>query len=88
MVNLFNSYGLNPSSLDEVLQRKKDIEFSSKFHKVLQLYKEIQERIKKGYHDGKKALKKAPWMQPITTADGIAVYDMSPANITEEGDYE
>ncbi|PJD96028.1 MAG: hypothetical protein CK426_06215 [Legionella sp.] len=43
MVNLFNSYGLNPQSLDDVLQRKKDIEFSSKFHQTLSLYQEIQE---------------------------------------------
>lgn len=41
MVNLFDSYGLNPKNLDEILKRKKDIEFSSRFNLVIKLYKEI-----------------------------------------------
>ncbi len=40
-VHLFDSYGLNPTTLDEVLQRKKDIEFSSRMAKLIELYKEI-----------------------------------------------
>lgn len=40
-VHLFDSYGLNPTNLDEILQRKKDIEFSSRMAKVIQLYQEI-----------------------------------------------
>jgi NTE family protein len=39
-VHLFDSYGLNPTTLDEVLKRKKDIEYSSRFKKILELYKE------------------------------------------------
>jgi len=40
-VHLFDSFGMNPTTLDEVLQRRKDIEFSSRVTKILQLYKEI-----------------------------------------------
>ncbi|CEG57698.1 patatin-like phospholipase family protein [Legionella fallonii] len=40
-VHLFDSYGLNPTTLDEVLQRKKDIEFSSRMAKLIELYREI-----------------------------------------------
>lgn len=40
-VHLFDSYGLNPTSLDEIMKRKKDIEFSSRVTKIIQLYKEI-----------------------------------------------
>ena len=42
MVHLFDSFGLNPTTLDEVLKRKKDIEFSSRFTKTIQLYQQIQ----------------------------------------------
>ncbi|RUR19015.1 patatin-like phospholipase family protein [Legionella sp. km535] len=41
MVHLFDSFGLNPTTLDEVLKRKKDIEYSSRFTKTVQLYKQI-----------------------------------------------
>lgn len=139
MVNLFNSYGLNPTTLDEIMQRKKDIEFSSKFNKIVAMYqqihelknsihmltrfilpekrsnpelklcmsrghqstislvhflykqdiselsskdyefsyKTIKERISKGYHDGKKAVKVAPWLEPVSATEGIAIHDMS-----------
>ena len=43
MINLFDSYGLDPSSMDEVMKRKKDIEFSSKFNKMIELYCQIHE---------------------------------------------
>lgn len=43
MVNLFDSYGLNPQTLDEVMKRKKDIEFSSKYNKIISFYQQIQE---------------------------------------------
>lgn len=140
MVNLFNSYGLNPRSLDEILKRKKDIEFSSKYNKIIKLYQQIQElknsihvlshfvppeerskpelklclsrghqstislvhflykedlselsskdyefsqktikeRIAKGYHDGKKAAKEAPWLKPVSATEGIAIHEMAP----------
>jgi NTE family protein len=140
MVNLFNSYGLDPTSLDEILKRKKDIEFSSKYNKILKLYQQIQElknsihllshyvpqeerskpelklclsrghestislvhflyqedctelsskdyefshktikeRIAKGYHDGRKAVKSAPWLQPVSATEGIAIHEMAP----------
>lgn len=43
MVHLFDSLGLQPRSLDEILKRKKDIEFSSRFMIYIDLYKEIHE---------------------------------------------
>jgi NTE family protein len=141
-IHLFDSYGLNPTNLDEILQRKKDIEFSSRMAKVIQLYQEIYalknsihllakhipkeqrlipevklsiskgkdssialvrflyetdrtelsskdyefskktiaERIAHGYRDGKKAIKKSPWLKPVPQTVGIAVYDMSIKN--------
>jgi NTE family protein len=42
MVHLFDSFGLNPTSFDEVIKRKKDIEFSSRFAKMVELYQQIQ----------------------------------------------
>ncbi len=39
MVHLFDSYGLKPQTLDDVLKRKKDIEFSSRFERLLELHK-------------------------------------------------
>lgn len=41
MVHLFDSYGLQPTTLDEVLKRKKDIEFSSRFAKMADLHQEV-----------------------------------------------
>lgn len=41
MIHLFDSFGLNPKSLDDILKRKKDIEFSSRFLKILEMYKLI-----------------------------------------------
>ncbi|BCA96535.1 membrane protein [Legionella antarctica] len=141
-VHLFDSYGLHPTNLDEILQRKKDIEFSSRMAKVIQLYQEIHalknsihvlaqhipedqklspevkqciskgkdsnislvrflyetdttelsskdyefskksiaERITHGYHDGKKAIKKSPWLESVPQTVGVAVYDMSSKN--------
>ena len=49
MVNLFNSYGLDPKNLDEVIQRKKDIEFSSKYNKTIELYK-LAHELKSSIH--------------------------------------
>ena len=40
-IHLFDSYGLYPTSLDEVMKRKKDIEFSSRFAKSIQLYQQV-----------------------------------------------
>lgn len=138
-VHLFDSYGLNPTTIDEVLKRKKDIEFSSRFSKMLHLYQEIhslknsihilsqkiakdepltdevksciqkgrestisivrflsevddtelsskdyefsiktiKERIAQGYKDGKKAIKKSPWLAPVPATQGLAIYDMA-----------
>ncbi|MGL6029108.1 MAG: patatin-like phospholipase family protein [Legionella sp.] len=139
MVNLFDSYGLNPTTLDEIYKRRKDIEFSSKFAKLIQLYQQVQglknsihilsrfvpperrndpelrlcmaqghnftvslvhflceldeselsskdyefsektimERIACGYRDGKKAVKKSPWSEPVPLTEGIALHEMS-----------
>ncbi|WP_367605719.1 patatin-like phospholipase family protein [Legionella sp. W05-934-2] len=41
MIHLFDSFGLKPKSLDDILKRKKDIEFSSRFTKTLEMYKVI-----------------------------------------------
>ena len=41
MVHLFDSYGLNPQTLDDVEKRKKDIEYSSRFEKIVSLHHEI-----------------------------------------------
>lgn len=40
-IHLFDSYGLYPTTLDEVMKRKKDIEFSSRFSKMIQLYQQV-----------------------------------------------
>lgn len=42
-IHLFDSYGLHPKTIDDVMMRKKDIEFSSRFSKTIQLHKEIHE---------------------------------------------
>lgn len=139
MINLFNSYGLNPTTLDEVYKRKKDIEFSSRFAKLIQLYQQIQslknsinllaqfvppekrsdpelklcmakghectislvhflydedeselsskdyefsqktirERMGKGYRDGKRAVKKSPWIERVPLTEGISLHEIS-----------
>lgn len=40
-IHLFDSYGLQPQTIDEVMMRKKDIAFSSHFTKMIELYKQI-----------------------------------------------
>lgn len=139
MVNLFDSYGLHPTTLDEVIKRKKDIEFSSKFNRMIQITQQVQalknsihllskyvpedqksnpelklcmarghsatlslvqflydrddselsskdyefsmksikERLKFGYRDAKKAIKKSPWLEPVPATQGIALHDMT-----------
>lgn len=42
-IHLFDSFGLNPKTIDEVNLRKKDITFSSHFCKMITLYKQIHE---------------------------------------------
>ncbi|WP_131780629.1 patatin-like phospholipase family protein [Legionella bozemanae] len=150
-IHLFDSYGLYPNSLDAVMKRKKDIEYSSRFAQAVEMYqqihalkntiyilsryvpkeerdnpelklciarghqstislvrflyehdetefsskdyefsrKSISERIKHGYLDGRKAIKKSPWDQPVSQTTGIAVYDMSPnKHLKEESENE
>lgn len=41
MIHLFDSYGLNPDTMDDVEKRKKDIEYSSRFEKIIELHHEI-----------------------------------------------
>ena len=41
MVHLFDSYGLDPQSMDDVEKRKKDIEYSSRFEKIVELHHEV-----------------------------------------------
>ena len=41
MVHLFDSYGLDPCTLDDVEKRRKDIEYSSRFDKIMEMHQEI-----------------------------------------------
>ncbi|AHE67808.1 patatin-like phospholipase family protein [Legionella oakridgensis] len=43
MVHLFDSYGLEPTNLDDVEKRKKDIEYSSRFEKIIEMHHEIHQ---------------------------------------------
>jgi NTE family protein len=47
----------------------KDYEFSKK---------SIEERIRMGYQDGKKAVKKSPWKVPVSATAGLTLHDMAP----------
>ncbi len=42
-IHLFDSLGMQPHNIDEVLKRKKDITFSSRFTKMLHLHKQIHQ---------------------------------------------
>ncbi|MGC1182802.1 patatin-like phospholipase family protein [Legionella sp.] len=42
-IHLFDSYGLQPRTLNDVNMRKKDITYSSRFSKTIHLYQEIHE---------------------------------------------
>jgi NTE family protein len=141
-IHLFDSFGLHPRTLDEVMKRKKDIEYSSRFSKTIKMYQQIHalknsihilsrfipedekshqdikicmargyqstvalvrflyeldvtefsskdyefsqktitERIKHGYRDGKKAVKKSPWREPVSHTVGLALHDISSKN--------
>lgn len=47
------------------------------------------ERIKHGYIDGRKAIKKSPWNKKMPDTTGIAVYDMaSNKHLKEESENE
>lgn len=43
MVHLFDSYGLKPTNIDEVEQRHKDIIYSSRFSKLIDMHHEIHQ---------------------------------------------
>lgn len=150
MINLFDSYGLRPTTLDEVYKRKKDIEFASRFNKLIELYQQIQglknsihvlsqfvppkrradpklqlcmakghqftvslvhflyeedpselsskdyefsqktilERMTHGYKDGKKAVKQAPWHEPVPLTEGIAFHEMCTTNRLRRNHHE
>ncbi|QMT59352.1 patatin-like phospholipase family protein [Legionella sp. PC997] len=40
-IHLFDSYGLYPTSLDAVMKRRKDIEYSSRFAQAVEMYQQI-----------------------------------------------
>lgn len=42
LAHLFDSYGLNPLSLDDVTKRKKDITFSSQYTHIVELHQQIR----------------------------------------------
>lgn len=48
-IHLFDSYGLHPTSLDGVMKRKKDIEYSSRFSKAVEMYQQIH-KLKNSIH--------------------------------------
>lgn len=145
-IHLFDSFGLQPTTLDEVMKRKKDIEYSSRFSKTIKMYQEvhalknsihflsrfipeeektnseiklcmargyqstvslvrflyeldvtefsskdyefskktIDERIKNGYRDGKRAVKKSPWHKPVPRTIGLILHDISPNKHLQE----
>ncbi len=41
MAHLFDSYGLEPTSFDDIEMRRKDIEYSSRFDKIIRMHQEI-----------------------------------------------
>ena len=139
MVNLFDSNGLVPTTLDEIEKRKKDIEFASKYYNFVELQQEIHalkytihqlskhipeakkkltaiknglelgwnssvslvrfqykgedtelsskdyefshqtitRHIQTGYNDGKKGVKKSPWLKPVSLGIGITCHDVT-----------
>lgn len=149
-IHLFDSYGLLPTNMDEVLMRKKDITFSSRFSKLIWLYKKIHElknsihvlsqvvpeelkdhpdiqcsiergcesnialvrflyeqndceldskdyefseqsiheRMRYGYNDGLRAVKKSPWLKPVAPTTGLSLFDMSPRKHFKDGQNE
>lgn len=149
-IHLFDSYGLLPNTMDEVMMRKKDITFSSRFSKMLWLYKKIHElknsihvlaqavpesmkhlpdiecsikrgcestislvrflyeqdtseleskdyefseksiceRMHHGYVDGRRAVKKSPWLAPVLPTTGLSLHDMSPNQHLEDSKNE
>lgn len=138
-IHLFDSYGLDPTTMDDVNKRKKDIEFSSRHNTLLDFYrmihtlknsihvlskkipknekldpevmqcmerghesnislvhflyqyddtefsskdyefsqKSIEERIKRGYLDGKHGVKKSPWLKPVPETQGMVIHDLA-----------
>ncbi|KTD57262.1 patatin-like phospholipase family protein [Legionella shakespearei] len=42
MVQLFDSYGLDPKNFDEIIKRKKDIEYASRLNRMIDVYKQVQ----------------------------------------------
>lgn len=42
MVQLFDSYGLDPKTFDEIIKRKKDIEYASRLNRMIEVYKQLQ----------------------------------------------
>lgn len=64
MVHLFDSYGMKPESLDEVLKRKKDIEFSSRFLRLLELQR-VEHKLRHQIHYLSKLLNKDTCNEPM-----------------------
>jgi NTE family protein len=64
------------------LYKHDNTELSSKDYEFSQ--NSITERIQSGYADGRKAIKKSPWLEPVSRTTGIAVYDMSPKKHLKE----
>src|SRR5262249_26885554 len=72
MANLFDSYGLNPRSLDDVLKRRKDIIYSSQDRMHLQSFLEIlrlRREIHYLYEKMPEQLKKDPEIKKVHDAE-------------------
>lgn len=68
MANLFDSYGLNPHSLDDVCKRYKDIMYSSRYRSQIQSYREtlkLQNAIHALYNKLPNDLKNDPSIKQI-----------------------
>lgn len=97
MVHLFDSYGLQPKTLDDVLKRKKDIEFSSRFLKMIAVYQEIHALRYRVHQIGShlpKAIKNKPELQDLlscgcdkTIAMVRFLYESQTADLSSK-DYE
>lgn len=62
-------------SLVHFLYQYDDTEFSSKDFEFSR--KSINERIKRGYKDGKRGMKKSPWLEPVPNTSGIVIHDLA-----------
>lgn len=79
MANLFDSYGLQPESMDDVLKRYKDIVYSSRYRSQIRSFKEklkLQNDIRFLYSKLPDHLKKDPAIKKVHRAIGNTIATM------------